>query len=88
MLLEKVETRGLEPLTSAVQGRRSPNWAMSPSKGNSLPKQTMYKKYLVGLPGLEPGTSPLSEERSNRLSYKPVFVKGAGAIYIALRVKS
>ena len=28
----------------------------------------------VGLPGLEPGTSPLSEERSNRLSYKPFLV--------------
>ncbi len=27
----------------------------------------------VGLPGLEPGTSPLSEERSNQLSYKPLF---------------
>jgi hypothetical protein len=27
----------------------------------------------VGLVGLEPTTSPLSEERSNRLSYKPIF---------------
>ena len=26
---------------------------------------------LVGLPGLEPGTSSLSEKRSNRLSYRP-----------------
>ena len=26
---------------------------------------------LVGLVGLEPTTSPLSEERSNRLSYRP-----------------
>ena len=26
----------------------------------------------VGLVGLEPTTSPLSEERSNRLSYKPL----------------
>ena len=26
----------------------------------------------VGLPGLEPGTSSLSEKRSNRLSYRPV----------------
>ena len=25
----------------------------------------------VGLPGLEPGTSSLSEKRSNRLSYRP-----------------
>ena len=28
---------------------------------------------LVGLPGLEPGTFPLSEERSNHLSYKPTI---------------
>src|SRR5215210_5427279 len=27
--------------------------------------------FLVGLPGLEPGTSSLSEKRSNRLSYRP-----------------
>jgi hypothetical protein len=27
---------------------------------------------VVGLPGLEPGTSSLSEKRSNRLSYRPV----------------
>ena len=27
--------------------------------------------YLVGLPGLEPGTSPLSGVRSNQLSYSP-----------------
>ncbi len=28
----------------------------------------------MGLPGLEPGTSPLSEVRSNQLSYKPLTV--------------
>jgi hypothetical protein len=27
--------------------------------------------FVVGLPGLEPGTSSLSEKRSNRLSYRP-----------------
>jgi hypothetical protein len=27
--------------------------------------------FRVGLPGLEPGTSSLSEKRSNRLSYRP-----------------
>ena len=26
---------------------------------------------MVGLPGLEPGTSSLSEKRSNHLSYRP-----------------
>jgi hypothetical protein len=33
----------------------------------------------VGLPGLEPGTSSLSEKRSNRLSYRPVSVGGGAA---------
>ena len=30
-----------------------------------------YEEKPVGLPGLEPGTSSLSEKRSNRLSYRP-----------------
>ena len=29
------------------------------------------RKEMVGLPGVEPGTSRLSGARSNRLSYKP-----------------
>ena len=32
------------------------------------------KRYLVGLPGLEPGTSSLSVTRSNQLSYNPSFL--------------
>jgi hypothetical protein len=35
----------------------------------------------VGLPGLEPGTSSLSEKRSNRLSYRPEMGFAAGIIY-------
>jgi hypothetical protein len=35
----------------------------------------------VGLPGLEPGTSSLSEKRSNRLSYRPEAEVAAGIIY-------
>jgi hypothetical protein len=35
----------------------------------------------VGLPGLEPGTSSLSEKRSNRLSYRPEAEVAAGLIY-------
>jgi hypothetical protein len=41
-----------------------------------LPLFIMLNSYFlisdkVGLDGLEPSTSPLSEERSNRLSYRP-----------------
>ena len=35
----------------------------------------------MGLPGLEPGTSSLSEKRSNRLSYRPEVEVAAGIIY-------
>ena len=34
--------------------------------------RTKYKKYVVGLSGLEPPTSRLSGVRSNRLSYRPM----------------
>ena len=33
---------------------------------------------LVGVPGIEPGTSSLSGTRSNQLSYTPVLVEAAG----------
>ncbi len=36
----------------------------------------------VGLPGLEPGTSSLSEKRSNRLSYRPSMAESpTGPLY-------
>ena len=56
-----VEPSGIEPLTSCVQGRRSPSWAKAPE----------HKK-MVGLSGLEPPTSRLSGVRSNQLSYRPI----------------
>ena len=40
-----------------------------------------FKVRKVGLVGLEPTTSPLSEERSNRLSYRPSLRKKAGRIF-------
>jgi hypothetical protein len=39
------------------------------------------KDFRVGLPGLEPGTSSLSEKRSNRLSYRPEWGFAAWIIY-------
>ncbi len=30
-------------------------------------------KHMVGVPGLEPGTSPLSGVHSNQLSYTPIW---------------
>ena len=53
-----LEMRRLELLTSAVQG-------------HALPSELHPLSHTVGLVGLEPTTSPLSEERSNRLSYRP-----------------
>ena len=51
-----MEMRGFEPLTSRVQGGRSPT-KLHP-RGNDG----------VGVPGFEPGTSVLSGLRSNQLS--------------------
>lgn len=40
--------------------------------------QLSYIPEKVGLVGLEPTTSPLSEERSNQLSYRPLVIKQHG----------
>jgi len=49
----------------------------------------------VGLPGLEPGTSSLSEKRSNRLSYRPEGLRELAAglmynmeVYLTSRLKT
>ena len=64
----RVEPRGFEPRTSAVQGRRSPRLSYGPLLSPDSPTSTKE----VGAPGFEPGTSALSGPRSNRLSYAPV----------------
>ena len=65
-----VELTGIEPATSSVQGKRSPNWATAP-----------WTKWMaedqVGLRGLEPRTSSLSGMRSNHLSYKPIPMRNS-----------
>ena len=56
-----VEISGIEPLTSCLQGRRSPSWAKPPSNSE-----------VVGQNGLEPSTSRLSVVCSSQLSYWPI----------------
>ena len=65
--------RGFEPLASSVQGRRSPA-ELHPHVRRFVFCSYFYEFRIhefmdtVGLPGLEPGTFPLSEECSSRLS--------------------
>ena len=49
--------RGIEPLTSCLQSRRSPS--------------ELHPRSLMGILGFEPRTSALSELRSSQLSYIP-----------------
>ena len=57
-----VESTGIEPVTSCLQGRRSPSWANPP-----------YLRFeVVGQNGLEPSTSRLSVVCSSQLSYWPI----------------
>ena len=57
-----VEISGIEPLTSCLQGRRSPSWAKPP----------YFASEVVGQNGLEPSTSRLSVVCSSQLSYWPI----------------
>ena len=56
--------------TSGDEGARTLNLRRARAALSQL-SYVPLKRMLVGLPGLEPGTSPLSEARSNQLSYKP-----------------
>ena len=38
---------------------------------------------MVGLDGLEPSTSALSEQRSNHLSYKPAYLYNNNNVFIS-----
>ena len=63
-----------------------PNWdALKCAKTRKRSAFPLVRAGVVGLPGLEPGTSSLSGMRSNRLSYRPVLcwgnvAQGFGAI--------
>ena len=60
-----MEPSGIEPLTSCVQGRRSPSWAKAPIKIK------ISKSSMVGKTGFEPAT-PWSQTRcSTKLSHFP-----------------
>jgi hypothetical protein len=79
-----VELTGIEPATSGVQNRRSPDWATAPKtfllkhfliRHAALFAQPNLKSEIkmVGLSGFEPLTSRLSGVRSNQLSYRPFY---------------
>ena len=57
---------GARPITGVSEQHRRRE-RLGAGAHNSL----TCREKLVGLPGLEPGTSSLSEKRSNRLSYRP-----------------
>ena len=60
--------RGEETPLGGDEGTRTPDLLRAREALSHL----SYIPRCVGLPGLEPGTTPLSEECSNRLSYRPV----------------
>ena len=66
-----MELIGVEPITSALQGRRSSQLSYSPKIINNSGVHTQ----IVGLSRIELLTSRLSGVRSNHLSYRPIFLK-------------
>ena len=59
-----LELTGVEPATSCLQSRRSPNWAIAPCYKH-------FKPWKMGLDRVELSTPALSEQCSNQLSYRP-----------------
>ena len=57
----------VEPARCGDEEARTPDLR----RAKAALSQLSYIPGKVGLVGLEPTTSPLSEERSNRLSYRP-----------------
>ena len=55
-----------------------PPWGREIPSGRALPR--VLCRELVGVPGIEPGTSSLSGTRSNQLSYTPGCVGGGNGI--------
>ena len=70
-----VEVNGLEPMTSCVQSRRSPNLSYTPNAISDCGSQRTFipksEFIMVGLDRFELSTSRLSGVRSNQLSYRP-----------------
>ena len=76
-----VEIKGVEPLTSCLQGRRSSQLSYIPIYKifYFFALKLLQKNFIiciilvVGSNGIEPSTSRLSGVRSNHLSYEPIF---------------
>ena len=81
---EVVEISGIEPLTSCLQGRRSPSWAKPPYHWLSI----LLRRKVVGQSGLEPPTSRLSVVCSSQLSYWPVADTGSVSLASVSRPSS
>jgi hypothetical protein len=62
----------IEQTTEVVMFSHSNGVAASPPAGPSSPSPSPPLRRLVGVPGIEPGTSALSGLRSNQLSYTPM----------------